>query len=169
MRLFAATAFAALALGVGAAQAAVNLVQNGGFENVTLTAAQLAQLAGPDPLTGTPYVGFQVTYPGGAYANAVNNWTSAQTVTSPQAYNLWFANGATATSGDAFSQYPGEQQRPNSNFTGASPDGGAFMVLDGDPNFTGPLTQTINGLVAGQHYTLGFYYADGELSNRTGY
>ena len=154
----AATAFALVA---GAANASTNLVLNGGFENVTLTSGQQSQIAG--------YVGFQVTYPGGSYSNAVDNWTSAQDALNPGAYNLYFFDGATATGGDAFSQYPGEQQRPNANFTGSSPNGGAFMILDGDPNFTGPLSQTVNGLTVGQTYQLSFYWAGGELSNRTGY
>jgi hypothetical protein len=41
--------------------------------------------------------------------------------------------------------------------------------LDGDPNFTGALTQTITGLTIGQEYQLSFYWAGGELFNRTGY
>ena len=144
----------------GAANAA-NLVQNGDFSAVTLTPGQVAQIGS--------YVGFQVTMPGGAYSNAVDSWTSAQGGAYGQAYNLYFFDAATATSGDALSQYPGEQQRPNQNFTPDSPTSGAFMILDGDPNFTGPLQQTINGLTVGQSYTLSFDWAGGELSNRTGY
>ena len=41
--------------------------------------------------------------------------------------------------------------------------------MDGDPNFTGALTQTIAGLTSGQEYQLSFYWAGGELFNRTGY
>jgi hypothetical protein len=148
-------------LGGGVANATTNLVQNGGFEGTTLTPAQQAQVAG--------HTGFQVTYPGGTYANAVNNWTSAQDASHPNAYNLYFFNGATAKTGDAFSQYPSEQQRPNANFTGSSPNGGAFMILDGDPGFAGPLSQMVGGLTVGKTYQLSFYWAGGELSDRTGY
>ncbi len=160
MRLAFAAAAAALAI-AGGAQAATNLVQNGDFENYTLSPAQQSQTTG--------YVGFQVTYPGGSYAGAVDHWSSSQGGSFGSAYNLYFYNGNTATSGDAFSQYPGEQQRPNSNYVPLSPTSGGFMILDGDPSFTGPLSQTINGLVVGQTYTLGFWYADGELSNRNGF
>ena len=161
MRLGLIAAATAFALVAGAANASTNLVLNGGFENTTLTAGQQLQIAG--------YVGFQVTYPGGSYSNAVDNWTSSQDGSNPAAYNLYFFDGATAKTGDAFSQYTSEQQRPNVNFTGSSPNGGAFMILDGDPNFTGPLSQTVNGLTVGQTYQLSFYWAGGELSNRTGY
>jgi hypothetical protein len=42
---------------------------------------------------------------------------------------------------------------------GNSPDGGNFIAEDGDPNFSGPITQTINGLVVGQDYKVSFYQA----------
>lgn len=158
MRRMMVAAIAAATLLAGGAQAA-NFVQNGDFESYTLTPAQQAQVAG--------YVGFQVTYPGGSYANAVDHWTASNA--NPQAYNLYFYNGQTATSGDAFSQYGGEQQRPNSNYVPLGPTSGGFMILDGDPSFNGALEQTINGLTVGNTYTLGFWYADGELSNRKGY
>lgn len=45
---------------------------------------------------------------------------------------------------------------------GASPDGGNFVMIDGDPNYATPLTQTISGLVAGHQYTLTFYQAAGQ-------
>jgi hypothetical protein len=153
-----AAAAAVLASAAGPSVAA-NLVQNGGFEDVTLTPAQQAQIAG--------YVGFQVTL--GGYNSAVDHWFSSQAAPYNAAYNLYFFDGDTAKTGDAFSQYPGEQQRPNANFTGDSPDGGAFMILDGDPGFNGPFQQTVNGLTIGKQYELSFYWAAGELSNRTGY
>lgn len=42
---------------------------------------------------------------------------------------------------------------------GASPDGGNFVAIDGLTDFSTPLTQTINGLVAGMQYTVSFYQA----------
>jgi hypothetical protein len=146
----------------GGAQAA-NLVQNGSFEDHTLSSGQVADIAAGG------YVGFQVTLPGDAYSNAVDHWTSAQSPANPYAFNLYFFDGATAKTGDALSQWTSEQQRPNENFTGSSPDGGSFMVLDGDPGFTGPFSQTIDGLNVGSSYKLSFWWAGGELSNRTGY
>ena len=40
-----------------------------------------------------------------------------------------------------------------------SPQGGSFMGFDSDPSYSAPFTQTINGLTAGQSYTLSFYMA----------
>ena len=71
---------------------------------------------------------------------------------------------------DADTRYTAsEPQHLNSNFNSLSPNGGNFMGLDGDPAANGPLDQTIGGLTMGQTYELSFYWAGGELSNRTGY
>jgi Protein of unknown function (DUF642) len=51
---------------------------------------------------------------------------------------------------------------------GNSPDGGNFIAEDGDPNFSGPLTQSINGLVVGQTYHVSFYQAAAQLLGYTG-
>jgi len=45
---------------------------------------------------------------------------------------------------------------------GASPDGGNYVMIDGDSNYASPLTQTITGLVVGHQYTLMFYEAAGQ-------
>jgi PEP-CTERM motif len=42
---------------------------------------------------------------------------------------------------------------------GASPDGGNFVAIDGDPNFAVPLTQTVTGLTPGERYSISFYQA----------
>jgi hypothetical protein len=168
MRFSGITAFA-LALGLAsAAQAATNLVQNGGFDQVS---APLAAL-----IAGGVYNGAEIsnTYTVGStsydFRSAVTGWSSPRTAGPPfnQAYNLW-ESGLNVTTKDAVSEYPGEQQRPDINFPGLSPDGGAFMILDGDPTFTGPFEQTVNNLVVGDVYNLSFYWAGGELSNRTGF
>src|SRR5450432_1335848 len=43
-----------------------------------------------------------------------------------------------------------------------SPDGGNFIVIDGDPSFAGTLSQSIN-VVAGQSYSVSFYQAAGQF------
>jgi hypothetical protein len=159
MRFTALTAFA-LTLGLAsAAQAAGNLVQNGSFTANNLSAV------------GAGYSGAEIdnlwhySSPG-----SVPGWTSVSSTTYPQVYNLYMFGGANTLTADADTRYTaGEAQRPDSNFTGDSPNGGAFMILDGDPTFTGPLTQQINGLTSGDKYKLSFYWAGGELSNRTGF
>ena len=88
-----------------------------------------------------------------------------------QGYNILFTGDVAAdTSINPDTRYTSsEPQYLNVNFNSLSPDGGAFVGLDGDPNFTGALTQTINGLTIGQEYQLTFYWAGAELYNRTGY
>ena len=165
MRFMAITALA-LTLGAAGAADAANLIVNGSFSQ---TSASLTSL-----LAGGVYNGAEIsqTFSVGVnnynFESAVTGWSSPSVPGYTNAYNLW-ESGANVTTKDAVSQYPSEQQRMNSNFTGDSPDGGAFMILDGDPTFTGPLEQTVNGLVVGQDYSLSFYWAGGELSNRVGY
>ena len=77
------------------------------------------------------------------------------------------ANAGTANADTRYTS--SEPQHINSNFTGDSPNGGAFMMLDGDPGFSGPMEQTINGLTPGKTYELSLYWASGELSNRVNY
>ena len=47
-------------------------------------------------------------------------------------------------------------------FPTTSPDGGNFILADGDPNYAGAFSQTIAGLTIGQAYTLNFYQAAGQ-------
>jgi hypothetical protein len=152
---------AAFAL-TGSAQAA-NLVVNGEFEQNTLNLPAQQAALNAATVSGNA-VGVEIDTHFG-YAGVVTGWSSPSTGSD---YNLYFFDNATATSGDAASRYPGEQQRPNSNFV-ARAGGGAFMVLDADPGFSGPLQQTVNGLTVGQQYELSFWWAAGELSNRQGY
>jgi hypothetical protein len=51
------------------------------------------------------------------------------------------------------------------NGPGLSPDGGNYVMIDGDPAYGSALTQTLTGLlVVGHHYTLSFSQAAGEQS-----
>lgn len=51
---------------------------------------------------------------------------------------------------------------------GPSPDGGNYVSIDGDTNYSTPLTQTISGLTIGKQYVISFYQASGQQSNRDG-
>lgn len=155
MRLITLGALA-LTLAAGAAQAS-SLVVNGDFSANSLSSVAAAGYSGAE-------IDTHWSYPTG-----VTGWSSPSVGSYTNAYNLYFF-GAPGANPDADTRYTAsEAQHPNVNFTGPSPNGGAFMVLDGDPSFTGPLQQTINGLVVGKKYDLSFYWAAGELSNRTGY
>jgi hypothetical protein len=157
MRIAFLAAVAAVAL-AGGAQAA-NLVQNGSFTQNTL----------PSTVAANGYSGAEFDNLWN-YGGSVTGWSTVASPSYSQAYNLYFFGGNNTTTADADTRYTAsEPQHPNSNFTGNSPDGGAFVVLDGDPGFSAPLEQIVSGLTVGNSYTLSFYWAAGELSNRTGY
>lgn len=161
MRFSGITAVTVFALSLGIASAAgasTNLVSNGSFDTLNPAGANSAPSVS----------GIEVD---GAFndATAVTGWTSA----GGSAYNIYFyGNGKEAggASGiDAANRWGENGQRPNVNFTGDSPDGGAYMVLDADPGFSGAFSQTVGGLTVGQEYELSFYWAGGELYDRTGF
>lgn len=157
MRLTAILAFG-LALGVGSAAAAsTNLVLNGDFSANTLPVAALEASGHSGAEIGPDYI----------YGQAVTDWTSS--IGSGAAFNLYFFGNGSERTEEADTQYGELGQHPNANYTGPSPNGGAFMVLDGDPGFSGALSQTVSGLTVGQAYDLSFYWAAGELADRTGY
>jgi PEP-CTERM motif-containing protein len=156
MRLSTLSAFA-LTLVVGTAAQASSLIVNGDFSANTLSSVAAAGYSGAE-------VDTLWSYPTG-----VTGWSSPSVPGYTNAYSLYFF-GPPGVNPDADTRYTStEPQHPNGNFGGPSPNGGAFMVLDGDPSFTGPLEQTVNGLAVGKSYDLSFYWAAGELSNRTGY
>ena len=143
MRLILAPAIAAVVLAAAApAAAATNLVTNGSFEAGYVQNTE-----------------FGASYPAGA---GPVGWTSADA----GAYNLYF-DPATASSVDAASRFGG-RQKFHTSFSGASPDGGKFVALDGDTNYNGPLTQSIAGLTVGKKYAVSFFWGAGQFDNRTG-
>ncbi len=60
----------------------------------------------------------------------------------------------TADDGSYLSVYAG--------FPATSPDGGNFVLADGDPSYAGAFSQTISGLTIGAKYVLNFYQAAGQ-------
>ena len=69
---------------------------------------------------------------------------------------------------------PGTADAPNKYlavygpFPATSPDGGDFVLADGDPNYAGAFWQTISGLTVGKQYTLNFWQAAGQQQGFTG-
>ena len=125
------------------AAAAVNLVQNGGFEQGYVNSTE-----------------FGASFPSGA---GPTGWTSA----SANAFNLYL-DPATATSVETVTRFGEGGQKLATSFTGASPNGGKFVLLDGDTDYNGALTQQIGGLTIGKTYNVDFYWAASQLQNRTG-
>ncbi len=114
-----------------------NLVTNGGFENTT---------NGPN---------FQFDF-----FTQATGWTS--TNGGNDAYNFIFAPGAADTIGATGEfgnlQLWGPGNGSNNGLPATSPDGGNFVAADGAFQ-NGAISQTINGLIAGHSYTVGFYWA----------
>jgi len=51
---------------------------------------------------------------------------------------------------------------------GASPDGGNYVLMDGDPKYSGTLSQTLTGLIVGKVYSLSFYQSAGQQTGNSG-
>lgn len=153
MRLSATLCAAALFV-AGAAQAAPNLVLNGGFETATYTSNSEF---GASYTAGTP----------NANGQGIASWTSNST----SAYNLYFFPNI-ATTVTAASRFGTATTSPNEklapSFTGASPNGGRFVAMDGDPNFRGALSQIVTGFVTGARYQLEFFWAATQLQSAQG-
>jgi hypothetical protein len=130
---------AAAALGGAPAMAVTNLVQNGGFEQTTLSGSS----------------GFGDRYP----ANQVAGWTTS-------GYNFVFAPGEQDTVGadGVFGRIwlwgPRGQDNAQSlnGMPDASPVGGNFVAFNGSFD-VGPISQVVNGLTPGQDYTVRFWWA----------
>jgi hypothetical protein len=139
-------ALAALSTGLlisGAAHAGVNLVQNGGFSEDSL---------------GTAHE-FGASHDG----QTLTDWTSP----SATAFNVYFPEGA-ALGPNADTRFGENGQYLHVLPGDADPNGGAFVALDGDPDYNGPLEQTINGLTPGAKYTVSFDWAAAQYADRTG-
>jgi hypothetical protein len=137
---------AAFAAGTSA-HAAVNLVKNGGFE--------LDSKNFPHEF-GASYI----------YGDTVTYWTSP----SKKAFNVWEPNAAAATTVSAktrFGPVPAAQYLWKLPPT-PDPDGGAFVILDGDAGANGPLQQLITGLTVGKAYILTFDWATAQFRTRLG-
>ena len=131
----------AMTLGAAGAASSAPLVTNGSFEQSSYA---VSSQFGP-----------------GFGGQGVTGWIANN------GYQIYWFPG-TATTVDALSQYSGEAQKLAASFSGASPDGGNFVMLDGDSNFCSQISQTITGLTPGATYNLSFDWAADQMSNRTG-
>ncbi len=140
----------ALALvGATPALAAVNLIQNGGFE----TNGGNGQIA-----FNTTAADWSVPALNGSYFFLFNAGGAG-------------ASGSTADNGGSIGQYgtvsiygPGNG---SANGLTLSPDGGAFVASD--PEFqNGAITQSLTGLSTGHTYAVSFWWAAGQQFNHSG-
>ncbi len=148
---------AALAVTTAACAAhATNLVRNGGFEITT---------NGPGEIVTGGVTGARIT--------SATDWYAA-TVPSNHGYPFLFvASDQTETTGfpdakDAATEYLwGPKWGANNGFTGASPDGGNFLIADGAYN-PATIYQNLSGLKVGDTYTLTFDWAAGQWHPNSG-
>jgi hypothetical protein len=82
-------------------------------------------------------------------------------------YNFLFINATSAQTTPVDTVALWGPLSGSANGFGPSPDGGAFLGLDGDFD-SGPVTQTISGLTAGDTYAVSFYWAASQQSGFTG-
>lgn len=142
---------AAVALAMGtSAHASVNLVKNGGFETDSLTIAHEF---------GASFI----------FGQTVANWQSL----SKTAFNVWEPSGLIATTVDAKDRFDNVPPKATGQYLwtlpgNADPDGGAFLLLDGDAKANGAVQQLITGLKVGATYTLSFDWAAAQYKSRVG-
>ncbi|QYE33398.1 PEPxxWA-CTERM sorting domain-containing protein (plasmid) [Polymorphobacter sp. PAMC 29334] len=123
--------------------AAVNLVTNGGFESSSYTS--------------------NTQFGAGFGGQGVTGWTGA----GGNQLQFYFVGG-TQTTTNAVNQFGDPQGYFRPNFSTLSPNGGNFVALDGDSDYRGQISQTLNGLTAGKKYDVTFSWAASQLRNRTG-
>jgi hypothetical protein len=140
-----------------AGQAHANLVTNGNFTSTTVTGAG----------------GYLCVNTGSTCTSQLSGWTATCSSggcsgsLSPSSVLVPVVNGV-SNNGTAFNSayaHPGLYWGPASI---ASPAGGNVVAIDGDPNYTSVLTQSISGLVSGNTYTLQFYQASSEEQSFSG-
>ena len=136
----------AVARAISTRASAADLIVNGSFTNDSKTTAHEF---------GASYI----------YGQTVAGWTSASTT----AFNIWEPSGAVATGPtDALTRFGEHGQFLWTLPSNPDPDGGAFLVLDGDPKGNGAVQQLVTGLKVGTAYTLSFDWAAAQFKSRVG-
>ncbi len=131
-------------------------VQNGGFETVN-----------PVATNASGNFEFGASYAPNSGPNVVPGWVSP----TKSAYNLIFNPiNAFTPAGNAKGNYDytGKEYLNGGASGKASQNGGKFAAIDGDPTYSGPIQQQINGLIVGQAYNLTFDWAAAQVASRKG-
>jgi hypothetical protein len=135
----------------------INLITNGGFETTTNGAGEIV----PGKTTGT-------------YITSATGWYSTSTAANGGYPFLFVAAPNTADStgfpdawDNGYRHIWGPNDGSNNGFTGVSPDGGNFLILDADYHAT-PIAQDLSGLHVGDVYSVSFWWAAGQWSLNTG-
>lgn len=142
-------------LTLGSANAASNLVVNGGFETLTNGDAEIV----PGQTTGSRI-------------SSATGWYSYSTASNSGYPFLFFATNAVTTGfADAWDNGQrylwGASNGGANTWDGTSAAGGHFLVMDGDYHATA-ISQNIAGLVTGMSYQLSFSWAAAQWYGITG-
>lgn len=137
---------------------ASSLVTTSGFAGPNMVTNGSFGVTGPTKSVSTEFG--TSSYGGGQF---VSGWTGNN------GYNLWFPNVTAALTQSAIGQWTSTGKEKLWQ-AAASPDGGAFVGLDGDPTngIQGGITQAVSGFIVGHEYKLTFEWAAGQLQSRTG-
>ncbi|UAJ08978.1 PEPxxWA-CTERM sorting domain-containing protein [Polymorphobacter megasporae] len=106
-------------------------------------------------------------------ANLVVNGSFESTDVSGKSYFASHVTGWSGGSNLTFVDFPGTADDGSylsvyGPFPTTSPVGGNFVEADGDPSYSGVISQSISGLTAGKSYTVSFYQAAGQQVGFTG-
>ena len=153
MKKFVLAALAALIV-PQAASAKVELITNGSFEQNNVKDGEKGWI--PDARTGL--VGWTSS---GQSSNFYWNPNNGQ-ITGGANYIF------VATPGTADKKTTGSSHYVYGPFPETSPDGGDFILADGDYNYSNTLSQMVNGLTVGETYTLNFWQAAGQQFGKPG-
>jgi hypothetical protein len=141
-------------IGGAPARAAANLVMNGNFSTTSLGASG-GQIIGSSSVTGwtnaptSNFTGYGYTF----LATGTSADTSPGMPNNASGYAMLYGPDG----GTGASNY-------SANGLTSSPDGGNYIIADGDPAYSGTLSQTVTGLTVGQAYVLSFYWATAEFA-----
>jgi hypothetical protein len=105
--------------------------------------------------------------------NLVTNGSFEDTTLSGKAKFLGKVAGWSGGANLTFLDFPGTADNGTylsvyGPFAATSPDGGNFVEMDGDPNYSSAIFQTINGLTVGQSYVVTFDQAAGQQTGFNG-
>lgn len=135
-----------LLIGVSGTAHAGDLITNGSFETTT---------------HGNGQLGFNTDATG---------WTNGNDGHGHHGYNFLYESGTADTTGangvDGLVKLWGPGTGSNNGLT-SSPSGGNFIAMDGAYQVAA-ISQTVNGLVAGQMYAVSFYWAGAQQSGFSG-
>lgn len=150
VKLINILAAAAMAATTATAANAVEFIKNGGFE--------------------TALYKTNSQFGAGFGGQGVANWTGLGGTHLQFWYGFGHGAGGTPTTpaDSAVNQFGDPRAYFYPSFNTLSPNGGAFVGLDGDPGANGQISQTVTGLTIGDTYILKFNWGAAQLANRVG-